>query len=265
MYERYETDTSQRYLKEVFDVLDEPICLMGGWAVRYLVNERFKSARGREYLGSRDIDLGFRIKKGWSFQELENSAFAKAMNVLERELGFEMQGFRLLKQIHTETGKELSGEEAKATMLPFIFDLYVDLMVSEIHPDFSKAFGFVPADEPLLEKVFSGPAGRIEHGMFGKTVYLPSVEVLLAMKLNAVINRDREHKQIKDLYDIVALSLYSPRPMDKEKLRRLYSPDAESGAKLDSILDEKCTDELWKDLFGIKGETAKKTVLKMLE
>ena len=265
MYEKYETDISQSYLKKVFSVLEEPICLMGGWAVHEYVNNNFQKARGRGYIGSRDIDLGFQISKKWAEKELKNSMFAKSLNVLEKKLGFELQGFRLLKQFHTESKKELLKEEAEKTAPAFIFDLYVDLMVSVPHPLFKKAFGFVPAEELLLEKVFENPANRLEIELFEKKIYLPSLEVLLAMKLNSAINRDKEHKRLKDLYDIVALSLYSDKPVDKEKLKVLYKPGAKNKEKLLGILGEYSKDEFWRDLFGISGEVAKKTILAMIE
>ncbi len=265
MYEKFETDTSEKYLKQVINALEKPVCLMGGWSVRYYVNKRFKNEMGRDYLGSRDIDLGFRIKKDWTLKELKNSDFAKAMTVLEKQIGFELQGFRMLKQIERETGRELTSGEAKEIILPNLFDLYVDLMISEVHPKFREAFGFIPAEEFLLQEVFSNAINRKELELSGKVIYMPSVEILIAMKLNSVVNRDKEHKQIKDLYDIVALALYYTRTVDKETLNGLYSPSMESRKKLDNILNEKCTDELWRPNFGIPGETAKKTIQKLLD
>ena len=238
---------------------------MGGWAVHHLVNERYKNARGAEYIGSRDIDLGFRIKKEWSIDELKKSAFAKTMNVLEQKLGFELQGFRLLKQFGTESKKELLKEDARTTPPSFIFPLYVDLMVSDNtnKDNLKKAFGFVPADEPLLTRVFSDNNDRIQTKLFEKTIFLPSIEVLLAMKLNAVIKRAKEEKQTKDLYDIVALALYAPREVEKKWLKPIYYADKDSREKLDTILNEKCIDENWRTQFGLAGETAKKIILRL--
>jgi hypothetical protein len=59
MYDEREVAISSEYLRKVFEVIDEPIALMGGWAVFLKVNENYKTVTGRDYIGSRDIDLGF--------------------------------------------------------------------------------------------------------------------------------------------------------------------------------------------------------------
>ena len=41
MYRDEETKISYKYLQEVIEQLDEPICLMGGWAVYFIVNDLF--------------------------------------------------------------------------------------------------------------------------------------------------------------------------------------------------------------------------------
>ena len=35
LYDDYETDFSYKYLREVINILDEPICILGGWAVYF--------------------------------------------------------------------------------------------------------------------------------------------------------------------------------------------------------------------------------------
>jgi len=51
---------------------------------------------------------------------------------------------------------------------------------------------------------------------------LPKPHVLLAMKLNSAPRRDKEHKLIKDIADIYALSWYSDEPLAQLK-SQLYS------------------------------------------
>ena len=46
LYPNYETEISFKYLKEVVNILDEPICILGGWAVYFTVNEKIKADRG---------------------------------------------------------------------------------------------------------------------------------------------------------------------------------------------------------------------------
>ena len=48
---------------------------------------------------------------------------------------------------------------------------------------------------------------------------MPSPSLLLAMKMCSIAGRDKEDKRIKDLCDIVALSLYSGISLEKLKER----------------------------------------------
>jgi hypothetical protein len=174
MYEPYEIDISYKYLKTVVGRLEEPICLIGGWAVFQNVNKNFKKATGRDYIGSRDIDLGFHFETDWSEKDMHESTFAKSLQIIEEDLGFMPVGFRYLKEFHIETEQELSNDEAKTTPQHFVFPLYIDPVVDTIHPKL-----------------------------------LPKPHVLLATKLNSVIGRDKEHKRLKDIADIFALLWFS--------------------------------------------------------
>ena len=73
MYTEFETKTSYKYLKEVIGNLNELICIMGGWAVFFHTNTRFREEKGRLYLGSRDIDLGFEMR------DIKSSAISSAI------------------------------------------------------------------------------------------------------------------------------------------------------------------------------------------
>ena len=59
MYAQNEVEISRMHLEEVISSIDEPIVVLGGWAVYFLVNGAYRETTGREYIGSRDIDLGF--------------------------------------------------------------------------------------------------------------------------------------------------------------------------------------------------------------
>ncbi len=198
MYKEFETRTSYKYLKEVINTLKEPICILGGWAVFFHVNKRFEKAQGRTYLGSRDIDLGFNIGK--------QDVLSETIKTLTEKLNFKPLSFRLVKEIHTETEEEITGGE----MIPahFIFPMYVDLIVDSIPADFKKSHGFNPVDEPLLRVVFEKKEYVILKE-FEKKLLLPKPEILIAMKINSLPDRDKEHKRIKDICDIFALAWYS--------------------------------------------------------
>lgn len=87
LYQDYEIEISQAHLSKVFSKVHEPICLLGGWAVYITINKNFSTLQGRNYIGSKDIDLGFHISKDWPDSELKNSAFAKTTSALG-EIGF---------------------------------------------------------------------------------------------------------------------------------------------------------------------------------
>ncbi len=197
MYPSNETKISYHYLKPVIQSLDEPLCMLGGWAIYFTVNVLFTKEKGFPYLGSRDIDLGFHDSK----------TARKAMEQLE-QLGFQKISFRYYKEVHTETMKELNKEEARKTPLYDIFPMYVDLILSHTDSSMKTTLGFMPIDEPLLKKVFDHKEKR-EVEEFGRKLFIPSPALLLAMKLIALPQRDKEHKRIKDFCDITALCLYS--------------------------------------------------------
>lgn len=151
MYEQNEIEISKKYLNEVIASIDEPIVLLGGWAIYFLINKSYRGTTGRDYIGSRDIDLGFKL----SSQNLERSTFAKSYDKLTKDLGFRQLSFRLFKEIHTDTGEALKQDEAKDIPIYQIFPMYVDLVVDRIPDNFRNYFGFTPVDEPLLRHVFA--------------------------------------------------------------------------------------------------------------
>ena len=152
MYLEFETRTSYKYLKQVISVLEEPICILGGWAVFLHVNKNFQKAQGRPYLGSRDIDLGFHLDKNATVEQMRNSALAKSLDILQNKLKFKSVSFRLLKEIHTETEEEIG--DGKIISAHFVFPMYVDVLVDHIPAKFKEDFRFPLADEPLLSFAF---------------------------------------------------------------------------------------------------------------
>jgi len=228
MYKEFETRTSYKYLKEVIKSLNEPICILGGWAVFFHINMRYEKVQGRPYLGSRDIDLGFNTTG-----DLKKSALSQAIKTLTEKLNFKPLSFRLVKEIHTETEEEIKD---KTVPTHFIFPMYVDLITDCIPNDFRKIFGFTPIDEPLLRRVFEKREFIIMKG-FGKKLLLPKLELLLAMKVNSVPNRDREHKKIKDICDIFALAWYSDIKIGEINLAK-YASEKNLKKCLKSITDK---------------------------
>jgi len=213
---------SEKYLEKIFKQVKGNICLLGGWAAHHIVNKNFEKTTGRSYIGSRDIDIGFHIDKNWSEEQLRKSEFCTALQQIEN-MGFTPISFRLAKDFNLETGKELTPAESTKLPLHEIFSLYVDPIVEYIHPRIKPILGFDPIDEPLLFLVFTRKL-NITTKLFGTNVLMPQTHVLLAMKLNSVINRDKEDKRIKDIADIYALLWHSDTEITqlKDQLFSIY-------------------------------------------
>ena len=244
MYKEFETKTSYKYLREVICALDEPICILGGWAVMLTVNKAFQGATGKPYLGSRDIDLGFNTDSG-------KYALADAIKILEK-CGFRNLSFRMFKEIHTETEEEIS--EGKKILAHFIFPMYVDLIVDNIPVSFKKEFGFQPIDEPLLKHVFEGRYANVN--LFGRKIMLPTTELLIAMKIKSLPSRDKEHKKIKDICDIFTLLWYGNADKDNVKREVLRYVSAKAMKKCISCIAqsemEKAGLQLWHSVSDIE-------------
>lgn len=209
LYDPLETDSSWASLEGLASVLPKPVVLLGGWAVFLTVNESYKAEAGRDYLGSKDVDLGFHIDPNWSLEELNASNYAKALKAIEA-LGYHPAGTsRYHKIIHMDS-KEILSEQA-ATKVPMhdLFYLYLDPIVDVIHPKHDQIFAIKPIDEPLLAKPFT--AGIFQKIKVGSSdLMIPDTSTLLATKLASFPNRDKEHKRIKDACDIYALLWHSP-------------------------------------------------------
>ncbi|MGI0093485.1 MAG: nucleotidyl transferase AbiEii/AbiGii toxin family protein [Nitrosotalea sp.] len=206
-YQNYETEISQEHLSAIFTQMQEPVCLLGGWAVYLTVNTMFNKTHGRNYLGSRDIDLGFHIDPNWSATELQNSALAQSVKILKNR-GFIGLGSRFVKYYDINTKKELTEEQTKKMRSYDMFQLYVDPMSDNIHVDAQKIVGFPLLDESLLSHVFDNQKFTFLNE-FGGKFKLPTPEILISTKLKSAPNRTKDDKRIKDISDIYALLWYS--------------------------------------------------------
>lgn len=226
LYEDYEIEISQKNLATVMAKVKDPVCLLGGWAVYLTVNNRYIQATGREYLGSKDIDLGFHFSKTQTPESIRQSACAIFIKTLE-QMGFYHESFRMVQAYHRETRRRLSKDEEKKTYTYNIFKLYVDPIIDNIPDQFRKIMGFHPIDEPLLRAVFeSNRYDEIDE--FGAKFFLPKPDVLLATKLKALPNRQKDHKRHKDIADIYALIWYSgvpPGTLKSNTLRHISAAD----------------------------------------
>lgn len=249
MYESRVTNLSKMHLKELSEGIDDDIYLLGGWAVHYVVNENFKVTRGREYIGSRDIDIGFHFEEQWEKDVLKTCNFVSCIDQLI-DLGFQWQGFRLYKDFDFETLKPLTKKESDSRSYYDILKMYVDPIVDTVHKDFTEICGYNPIDEPLLKSGFSNN-WFIQHSEFDN-IKVTQPHLLLAMKMNSVLNRDKDDKRIKDISDIFALMWHSIISFDdiKTRFRMIYDKNKASRiiSKFDSADINKVSDTL-----GIDG------------
>lgn len=228
LYDPAEIEVSERYLLEILQGLRGTYCLLGGWAAHHIVNESFHDRTGRIYIGSRDIDIGFHLDRDWSEADLRESDIARAFEVFEA-LGFWPLTFRFAKDFHSETGRELTPEEAATLPQHEIFQLYVDPIVDHGNPRFKAAFGFDPIDDPLLSHALMEMRTETLR-VSGISFPVPETHVLLAMKLNSAPNRSKGHKKVKDIADIYALLWYADVEVQELK-RRLFKIYPKANAK----------------------------------
>ena len=207
MYQDSETEFSRRYLKEILGALPRPFCLVGGWAVYLTLNDAFKKAAGREYPGSRDIDLGFHLDPEWKPDEFKASSFGKAIAKIQ-SMGFEPESFRFVKRYHRSEKRELTPEEERRLPKYEMFDLYVDFLVDSEDPKRFEVAGFKVMDEPLLARVFSG-SDLVTTTLEDINVLMPSPQLLMEIKMRSLPRRTPDDKRTKDLIDFCGLLRYS--------------------------------------------------------
>ncbi|MFW6305642.1 MAG: hypothetical protein ACOC1V_07680 [Candidatus Saliniplasma sp.] len=139
------TDYSKKELALVLSTVKKPCCLIGGWAVYFHVKDNFKDKHGRDYIGSRDIDLGVHVDPSWSKDELEESSVGITLKSIENDLGYIKSRFGFVKYFERETGKKISEEESKELSLFEIFPVYIDIIPDTVELDvFKDVFGFKP-------------------------------------------------------------------------------------------------------------------------
>lgn len=255
LYEGYETEIPQSVLSRVVAAIPAPACLLGGWAVYYTVNSRYRADTGKSYHGSRDIDLGFHLERDATAESLRGSALAGAIDAL-KGMGFRSMGVRLFKEYHRETRLVLSEAKAKRTPSYNIFHLYVDLLVDNVPGGIKKAIGFTPFDEKMLANVFGGRMFRAIDELPARVI-LPDPAVLLAMKAASLPARTKDHKKHKDIMDMYALIWHSGVPA--MALRRDVSglvPDGGMARAISSIEGrdyEQAADALGVDREGLES------------
>jgi hypothetical protein len=208
LYEKVETDAALGALEALSGMLPESFLLMGGWAVYVTVNRSYQQEHGSTYLGSRDIDVGFHIEPKWDEEELRRSSFHRAIEILGEE-GYERSGsFRFGKYLDRDDGRTLTRDEQKLLPSYQVLNLYVDMMVDNIHPLHKMVFKVDPIDERIIGMV-SADGSAEAHRAGQVNVMIPPPHHLLASKLGSIPQRQNDDKVIKDACDIYAIIWYS--------------------------------------------------------
>lgn len=207
------TELSEKELQSVFSVAEPPICLLGGWAVHLHVNPGFEESHGREYVGSRDIDIGVHIDPDWGSQELETSSVGETLAEIEG-LGYEKSRFGFVQNFHRETGERISESEAEQFGMHEVFQVYIDVIPDTTNLDnFQEKYGFTPPAETLLRPVFKNDRGELLSGYVSwdapSNVLIVPAELLAAMKIRSLPDRDKNHKRVKDAADLHSLLWYT--------------------------------------------------------
>lgn len=235
------TELSEQELQEVFEKVEPPVCLLGGWAVHFHVNPGFQSEHGRDYIGSRDIDIGIHVNDGLGGEELLETPVGKSISALEG-LGYTKSRFGFVQNFLRDSQERITEDEANRYGMHEVFQVYVDLIpdTRELE-DFRRVFGFTPPAEPLLAPVFEHGIGEpiSEYVSWSHSAdkMIAPAKLLAAMKIRSLPDRDKSHKQVKDVADLHSL-LWYVKDFGKMKAD---TKGYVSGSKLDRV--DKTVDE----------------------
>jgi hypothetical protein len=90
------TTFSETELQQLLEVTSPPVCLLGGWAVHIHVTDAFHEEHGRQYIGSRDIDLGVHVDPDWDTETLRSKPVSTTLANIESEIAYKPGPIRIL-------------------------------------------------------------------------------------------------------------------------------------------------------------------------
>ncbi len=189
----YDVDETEISLRELTLLLNEcetrsvPVCVIGGWATYFYVNNEYKRAYGKDYMGSRDIDIFFDPGKEKDFAELVSN------------FGFEKNGFkfRYEKIYNRETKKFVSSSEAKSVDIYNLIYIFLDIFSNKKTSTIISWHDL----EPLKNVQFYKISG----------FNVADIDTLISLKCHALFARDKSDKENKDACDLYALLQYSKK------------------------------------------------------
>jgi hypothetical protein len=206
------TELSEQELRAVFEAAEPPVCLLGGWAVHLHVTPGFHAEHGREYIGSRDIDIGIHVDANWAREDFLDTPVGNSFSAI-KDLGYTKSRFGFVQNFLRDSQNRISEAEAAGYSMHEVFQVYVDIIPDTKELDgFRDVFGFKPPAESLLGPVFEGDKGEqladyVSWSPSAKKLIV-SPELLAAMKIRSLPDRDKSHKRVKDVADLHALLWY---------------------------------------------------------
>ena len=235
------TELSEQELHAVFDAAEPPVCLLGGWAVHLHVTPGFHAAHGREYIGSRDIDIGVHVDASWTGENLPETPVGDTISELE-DLGYTRSRFGFVQHFLRDSQNRVSEAKASQHSIHEVFQVDVDVIPDTTELDtFRDVFGFKPPAEPLLEPVFEESEGEplAEYVSWSPPAgsLIVSPELLAAMKIRSLPDRDKSHTRVKDVADLHALLWYVTDYTDMKTGALEYVSDADVERFVDTADD----------------------------
>lgn len=235
------TELSEQELQTVFEAASPPVCLLGGWAVHLHVNPGFQREHGREYIGSRDIDIGVHIDPDWKPNRFSEKPVSKSIEEIQG-LGYTKSRFGFVQNFLRDTQERITEEEAKNYGMHEVFQVYIDVIPDTTELEvFHEKSGFKPPAEPLLRPVFSEGIGESLNKYVSWTttveVFIVPSKLLAAMKIRSLPDRDKSHKRVKDVADLHSL-LWYVKDYNKMKTQALEYVSGQDLEQLENSVDD---------------------------
>lgn len=189
--------------------MDFEICVCGGWAVYFIVNDYFKEQKDTHYIGSQDIDIGFSLKPMMRKTELESTNLFQMLDILEKN-DYKPSLFGYKKDISFKDAGLLEEEGKEKT-----FTIYVDIIVNSYPQSYQDIHQNSFFEVPLIEDIYNDKKYQIKLPKISKYLFIPSREMMIAMKIISLPSREKEHKMVKDLCDLYTMIWSSDKSLDK--------------------------------------------------
>ncbi|CCQ33124.1 hypothetical protein HTIA_0986 [Halorhabdus tiamatea SARL4B] len=182
-------------------------------------------------------------------------------------MGYTRSRFGFVQHFLRDSQERISEAEASEHSMHEVFQVYVDVIpdTTELE-EFRDVFGFKPPAEPLLAPVFEAGKGEslAEYVSWSPPaealIVLP--ELLSAMKIRSLPDRDKSHKRVKDIADLHALLWYVRDYTDMRTGALEYVSDADVARCADAIDDSALEDAA--TLLQIESQLVSDSITRLL-